>query len=43
MTNFEVAQANSDEAADLATIASDLLTAEYLGERVATITKRFCK
>lgn len=35
-----MAQANSDEAADVAPIASDLLTAEHLGERVATIAKK---
>ena len=35
-----MAQANSDQGADVAPIASDLLTAEHLGERVATITKK---
>jgi len=35
-----MAQANSDQGADVAPIESDLLTAEHLGERVATITKR---
>lgn len=35
-----MAQANSDQGADVAPIASDLLTAERLGERVATIAKR---
>ncbi len=35
-----MAQANSDQGADVAPIQSDLLTAEHLGERVATITKR---
>jgi len=36
-----MAQANSDQGPDLAPIQSDLLTAEHLGERVATVTKRF--
>lgn len=36
-----MAQANSDEGPETAPIQSDLLTAEYLGERVATIAKRF--
>jgi NAD(P)H dehydrogenase (quinone) len=36
-----MAQANSDQGPDLAPIASDLLTAEHLGERVATITVKF--
>lgn len=36
-----MAQANSDQGPDVAPIASDLLTAEHLGERVATIAKRF--
>ncbi len=36
-----MAQANADQGADLAPIESDLLTAESLGERVATLTKRF--
>lgn len=36
-----MAQANADEGPDVAPIQSDLLTAEHLGERVATITKRF--
>jgi NAD(P)H dehydrogenase (quinone) len=35
-----MAQANSDQGPDLAPIASDLLTAEHLGERVALITKK---
>jgi multimeric flavodoxin WrbA len=35
-----MAQANSDQGADVAPIASDLLTAEHLGERVATVAKR---
>lgn len=35
-----MAQANSDQAADVAPLESDLLTAEHLGERVAGITKR---
>ncbi|HSH53763.1 MAG TPA: flavodoxin family protein [Methylotenera sp.] len=35
-----MAQANSDQGADVAPINSDLLTAEYLGERVATVAKR---
>lgn len=35
-----MAQANADEGADVAPIQSDLLTAEHLGERVATITKK---
>ncbi len=35
-----MAQANSDQGADVAPLKSDLLTAESLGERVATITKR---
>jgi len=38
-----MAQANSDQGADVAPIASDLLTAEHLGERVATIAKRLRK
>lgn len=38
-----MAQANSDQGPDLAPIQSDLLTAEHLGERVATTTKRFSK
>ena len=38
-----MAQANSDQGPDLAPIQSDLLTAEHLGERVATITQRFSK
>ena len=33
-------QANSDQGPDVASIVSDLLKAEYLGERVATIAKR---
>lgn len=36
-----MAQANSDQGPDLAPIQSDLLTAEHLGERVATLAKRF--
>ncbi len=36
-----MAQANSDEGPDVAPIQSDLLTAEHLGERVATVAKRF--
>ena len=35
-----MAQANSDQGADVAPISSDLLTAEHLGERVAKIAKR---
>lgn len=35
-----MAQANSDEGADVAPIQSDLLTAEHLGERVATLAKK---
>ncbi|MDX1914911.1 MAG: flavodoxin family protein [Methylophilus sp.] len=35
-----MAQANSDQGADVAPIQSDLLTAEHLGERVASITKK---
>jgi NAD(P)H dehydrogenase (quinone) len=35
-----MAQANSDQGADVAPIQSDLLTAEHLGERVATITQK---
>jgi NAD(P)H dehydrogenase (quinone) len=35
-----MAQANSDQGPDVAPIQSDLLTAEHLGERVATIAKR---
>jgi NAD(P)H dehydrogenase (quinone) len=35
-----MAQANSDQGADVAPIESDLRTAEHLGERVATITKK---
>jgi NAD(P)H dehydrogenase (quinone) len=35
-----MAQANADEGPDVAPIQSDLLTAEHLGERVATITKK---
>lgn len=35
-----MAQANADQGADVAPIESDLLTAEHLGERVATITKK---
>lgn len=35
-----MAQANTDQGADVAPIESDLLTAEHLGERVATITKQ---
>lgn len=36
-----MAQANADEGPETAPIQSDLLTAEHLGERVATIAKRF--
>ncbi|MDP8567636.1 flavodoxin family protein [Methylophilus aquaticus] len=36
-----MAQANSDEGPDVAPIQSDLLTAEHLGERVASIARRF--
>jgi NAD(P)H dehydrogenase (quinone) len=36
-----MAQSNNDEGPDLAPIESDLKTAAYLGERVATITKKF--
>ncbi len=36
-----MAQANADEGPDTAPIQSDLLTAEHLGERVATVAKRF--
>jgi multimeric flavodoxin WrbA len=35
-----MAQANSDQGPEFGPIASDLLTAEHLGERVATITTR---
>ncbi|MGB4811435.1 MAG: flavodoxin family protein [Methylophilaceae bacterium] len=35
-----MAQANNDQGPDLAPIESDLRTAEHLGERVATITKK---
>ncbi len=35
-----MAQANTDQGAEVAPIESDLLTAEHLGERVATITKQ---
>jgi NAD(P)H dehydrogenase (quinone) len=35
-----MAQANSDQGADVAPLASDLKTAEIFGERVATISKR---
>lgn len=35
-----MAQANSDQGAEVAPLASDLLTAEHLGERVAGIAKR---
>jgi len=35
-----LAQANSDQGPDVAPLASDLLTAEHLGERVATVTKK---
>lgn len=35
-----MAQANSDQAADVAPLQSDLQTAEKFGERVATVTKR---
>lgn len=35
-----MAQANSDQGADVAPIQSDLLTAEHLGERVAELAKR---
>ena len=35
-----LAQANSDQGPDVAPLKSDLLTAEHLGERVATITKQ---
>jgi NAD(P)H dehydrogenase (quinone) len=35
-----MAQANADQGADIAPIQSDLLTAEHLGERVATIAKK---
>ena len=35
-----LAQANSDQGADVAPIQSDLLTAERLGERVANITNK---
>jgi len=36
-----MAQSNVDEGPDAGPIASDLLTAEHLGERVATTAKRF--
>lgn len=36
-----LAQANADQGPEFGPIQSDLLTAEHLGERVATITKRF--
>ncbi|MFJ5445571.1 flavodoxin family protein [Methylobacillus methanolivorans] len=35
-----LAQANSDQGADVAPLQSDLLTAEHLGERVAHITNK---
>lgn len=35
-----MAQANNDQGPDVAPLKSDLLTAEHLGERVATIAKR---
>lgn len=35
-----MAQSNADEGADKGPIASDLLTAEHLGERVANLVKR---
>lgn len=35
-----MAQANADQGPDVAPLQSDLLTAEHLGERVATITKK---
>lgn len=35
-----MAQANADQGADVAPIQSDLLTAEHLGERVATFAKK---
>ncbi|SNR68736.1 Multimeric flavodoxin WrbA [Methylobacillus rhizosphaerae] len=35
-----LAQANSDQGADVAPLQSDLLTAEHLGERVANITRK---
>lgn len=35
-----LAQANSDQGPDVAPLQSDLLTAEHLGERVASITKK---
>jgi len=35
-----MAQANSDQGADVAPIPSDLLTAEHLGERVANVTRQ---
>lgn len=38
-----MAQANSDQGPDVAPLQSDLLTAEHLGERVATIAQRFSK
>ncbi|MFQ6332995.1 flavodoxin family protein [Methylophilus sp. 3sh_L] len=38
-----MAQANADQGPDLAPIQSDLLTAEHLGERVATVAQRFTK
>lgn len=38
-----MAQANADQGPDLAPIQSDLLTAEHLGERVATMAQRFSK
>jgi NAD(P)H dehydrogenase (quinone) len=36
-----MAQANADQGPEFGPIPSDLLTAEHLGERVATIAKRF--
>jgi multimeric flavodoxin WrbA len=36
-----LAQANADQGPEFGPIQSDLLTAEHLGERVATIAKRF--
>lgn len=38
-----MAQANSDQGPEYGPIASDLLTAEHLGERVATIAQRLQK
>jgi hypothetical protein len=38
-----MAQANKDQAAELAPPASDLLTAEALGRRVAIVARQFAR